>query len=188
MAAAGMGEDGRGKGGMQQRIDRLESMVTELMKQGQLAAPAPDLSPMDGALHPEKLDPASLPLDRVDAMPAVQHGMGVMTVNGASSMYRGTTHWHDLLKELDDLKSYWGQVQDEDENESDLLQDSPGESSFEGPSLFCGIVQPIGMSEILASLPSKPACDRLMVRFWDEENSPVPTFSMHFQVQATISC
>jgi len=32
------------------------------------------------------------------------------------------------------------------------------------------------MEEILATLPAKPAADKMMKRFFDDENSPVPTF------------
>ncbi len=74
---------------------------------------------------------------------------------------------------MNDLKSYWGQVQDEEE--TTVVQNSFS-NGFDGPGILTGILQPITMEEILASLPAKPAADKLMNRFFEEENSPVPTF------------
>lgn len=179
----------RGTGaGLQQRIDRLESLVTALMKdQEQVPALVHGIE-IDGHTPPQGSNPILSPINKqgvpLDAMPPVQHGMGVLTMNDTSSVYRGTTHWHDLLKELTDLKSYCGQVQDEDESEEDILQDASTEISSGGPSLFCGIVPQISMHGILASLPPKPACDKLMGRFWNERNSVMPTFREYLEVKA----
>jgi hypothetical protein len=85
---------------MQQRIDRLENLVTSLMEGQGTSKPQ---TPPDGngdwaAATTEKGSGDVLVSDELP--PAVQHGMGVLTVDGNSSLYYGTTHWHDVLKEV----------------------------------------------------------------------------------------
>ena len=46
----------------------------------------------------------------------------------------------------------------------------------DAPSLICGMVRPLSREELIATIPAKPACDKLMARFFDEQNSPVPTY------------
>jgi hypothetical protein len=89
--------------GMQQRIDRLEGLVTNLMAQGEMTRLNTPLEEPNGrGLSPTESNDYSTALP--EQLPsAVQHGMGVMTVNETSSVYRGTTHWHDLLKEVHSL-------------------------------------------------------------------------------------
>lgn len=49
------------------------------------------------------------------------------------------------------------------------------DTTADGPSFLCGIVSPIGMPELLASLPEKPVVERLIERFFDEEDFLVPS-------------
>lgn len=52
---------------------------------------------------------------------------------------------------------------------------------FDGPSLLGGgVIKPATREELLATMPSKPAADKLIERFFDEEDSPVPTFRKNF--------
>lgn len=48
----------------------------------------------------------------------------------------------------------------------------------DAPSLLCGMARPVSREELIATIPPKVACDKLMARFFDEENSPVPTYRM----------
>jgi hypothetical protein len=48
--------------------------------------------------------------------------------------------------------------------------------AVDGPSLLSGLVKPISFSEVLATLLAKPAMDKLIERFFDERESPVPAF------------
>lgn len=98
---------------MQQRIDRLESLVTNLMTQAQAPANSGTSSDDPGGLRTtaaEKIPDLEVSSEEVPA--AVQHGMGVLSVNGTGSLYRGTTHWHDVLKEVRTYTSWEGVTTD----------------------------------------------------------------------------
>lgn len=47
----------------------------------------------------------------------------------------------------------------------------------DGPSLLSGLVRPVEISELLATLPAKPAVDRLLSRFFDSHGLAVPPLS-----------
>lgn len=81
---------------MQERIDRLESLVTSLIGQNKADSPPRERDCMPNLL---KTLNGTAVFDE-DVLTEVQHGMGVMTVDGTASMYRGTTHWYDVLKEV----------------------------------------------------------------------------------------
>jgi hypothetical protein len=78
-----------------------------------------------------------------------------------------------LTGQLNALKTSWNQVQEE---HYDQASSTSSESAItDGPSFLCGIVSPIGMSELLASLPGKSVIDKLLERFFDEEDFLVPS-------------
>lgn len=78
-----------------------------------------------------------------------------------------------LPPQLNELKSLWGQVQD---NQDGIAPKNPVPEYSDAPGLLWGMAKPVNREELIASLPPKPACDKLMARFFDEEESPVPTF------------
>ena len=88
---------------MQKRIVRLESLVTTLVAQGQGHSdtgrpPDNNNSPQSLILKPTLEDDQNFE--------AVQHGMGVMEVNDKHSIYRGSTHWGEILEEVRFSASY----------------------------------------------------------------------------------
>jgi hypothetical protein len=88
---------------MQKRIDRLESLVTSLVAQGQDHSDTGKSSDNDNS--PQSL--ISKPtLEDDQPFEAVQHGMGVMEVNDKHSIYRGSTHWGEILEEVRFSASY----------------------------------------------------------------------------------
>jgi hypothetical protein len=44
-----------------------------------------------------------------------------------------------------------------------------------GPPMLLRQFKPATFKEILATIPEKPALDRIIARFFDGENSPIPT-------------
>ena len=46
----------------------------------------------------------------------------------------------------------------------------------DAPSLLCGMARPVSREELIATIPPKAACDKLMARFFDDERSPVQTY------------
>lgn len=55
------------------------------------------------------------------------------------------------------------------------LTASLASTTIGGPSFLCGMVDPIDMPELLASLPPKPIADKLIGTFFDENDSLVPS-------------
>jgi hypothetical protein len=75
---------------------------------------------------------------------------------------------------LNELKSFWNQVQDD---QDDLLaQASFSTDTVNGPGILCGVVRPVGIDELLATIPPKCSTDKLVKLFFDERESPIPTF------------
>jgi Fungal Zn(2)-Cys(6) binuclear cluster domain len=83
--------------GMQERLNRLENLVTTLVAQDSIPSQAnPDSEDGSGRSSQE-----SMSRDVEDTSTAgIQHGLGVLKVDGHSSVYRGSTHWRDVMKEV----------------------------------------------------------------------------------------
>ncbi|KUJ11858.1 uncharacterized protein LY89DRAFT_214223 [Mollisia scopiformis] len=165
--------------GMQSRIDRLEQLVTTLVAQGH--DPNGSIGSSDNSGNSEASIPEydssafrapSAPERHTPPYEEIEHGGGVMKVDGNASMYKGATHWYDVLQELNEIKSFWSQVQ---ENPTLGLEPSYSDA-IDGPSLFFGVGQPTTLPELLSSLPSRPAVEKLLTRFFDNEEGPAPTF------------
>lgn len=87
---------------MQTRIDRLESLVTTLVEQNQQ---------LGGGSSSQGRGSANLPSDRITPSSSdasdndnpteeIQHGVGIMQVDEKQSIYKGSTHWYDVLEEV----------------------------------------------------------------------------------------
>lgn len=79
---------------MQQRIDRLETLVTTLASQDQSCTRKADLGEKrNGVQNGTKPD-------NNHTLNEIKHGLGVMEVTEHHSKYRGSTHWGDVLGEV----------------------------------------------------------------------------------------
>ncbi|PMD57147.1 uncharacterized protein K444DRAFT_535235 [Hyaloscypha bicolor E] len=157
--------------GMQERLNRLENLVTTLVAQDGVPGQVHPSSE-DGSGHSSQEDVSREAESTSTA--SIQHGLGVLKVDGHSSVYRGSTHWRDVMKELTELKSFWNQVQDDQDDLLSQVAFSTGTAN--GPGLLCGVVKPVGLEELLATIPPKCTTDKLIERFFDKKNSPIPTF------------
>lgn len=92
--------------GMQSRIDRLEQLVTSLVAQGHdpngtagshVNSGSPEASSSD---HSSAFRAPSAPERHTPPYEEIEHGIGVMKVDGNASMYKSTTHWYDVLQEV----------------------------------------------------------------------------------------
>lgn len=82
---------------MQERLDRLENLVTTLVAQDNVPGHA-DPSPEDGNGHSPQGDISRE--TESNSIADVQQGLGVLKVDGQSSVYRGSGHWRDVMKEV----------------------------------------------------------------------------------------
>jgi len=83
---------------MQERLARLESLVTTLVTQDQGPSQA-KLSSEDGRNGQLSGDNNSREANGA-WVAGIQHGLGVLKVDMKSSVYRGATHWRDVMEEV----------------------------------------------------------------------------------------
>ncbi|KAN0108498.1 hypothetical protein V8E51_008240 [Hyaloscypha variabilis] len=157
--------------GMQERLNRLESLVTTLVSQDQVVGHAnPNLEDGNGYSFEDNVSREP----ETASIAGLQQGVGVLKVDGDASVYRGSTHWRDVMKEVNELRSLWNQVQDD---QDDLLSQVAFSTNIvNGPGLLCGVVKPVGIEELLATIPPKCTTDKLIALFFDKNHSPIPTF------------
>lgn len=90
--------------GMQERIDRLENLVTSLISQSQgprtLNHQSDDGSLKDAAGIQSSSRSDSFARDESTAYEQIQQRLGFMKVSEDYSLYRGATHWSDVLEEV----------------------------------------------------------------------------------------
>lgn len=63
--------------------------------------------------------------------------------------------------------------------DNDVVKLSSSEMS-QGPSILCGPVKTIEMPELLATLPGKPAADKLITKFFSPSSSPIMRKYQHW--------
>lgn len=83
-----------------------------------------------------------------------------------------STHWDAILNELGAMKDAWSE-----ENDKIELSSGPQQSPVtrgHRPGLLAGLTQPPDRSTILASLPSREAADKLLIRFFESYNPAIP--------------
>lgn len=71
------------------------------------------------------------------------------------------------------LRGTWNEIKLEVE-EQNLDRYFPQNLSINGPTLVSGIPNPPDRAELLASLPSRPAADKFITRFFDSFDPPAP--------------
>jgi hypothetical protein len=80
---------------MQQRINRLESLVKTLVAQGQLKSSFEDIILLDNMVE-RKDDPKTGTNDISTALSTA----GTIVVNGGHSVYKAANEWSDVLQEV----------------------------------------------------------------------------------------
>ncbi|KAK2813964.1 hypothetical protein FQN50_000365 [Emmonsiellopsis sp. PD_5] len=156
---------GQQAAGMEYRLNRLEKLVTTLTS-GAGDPQQPCINSVGHALAPSRDD--DLGQDS-----AIKES-GTMTVKHDESLYRGSTHWNDVLQELTELKSTWNQFKVDIEVESLDNAFSQGFSTH-GPTITAGVPSLLDKAELLDSVPSKAAADKLISKFFDPNDPPAPT-------------
>jgi hypothetical protein len=90
--------------GIQERIGRLENLVTNLVSQSQdqrTVRPYSDDSIAEDATGVQNSSTSgSVVKDGSTAYEKIGQGIGVMKVSEHYSLYRGATHWSDVLQEV----------------------------------------------------------------------------------------
>jgi hypothetical protein len=84
---------------MQERIDRLESLVQSLASQGKPGT-EPQGHRANGQLQQNGLKSTDSASNGDRHLDNIQHGLGLMKVDENHSQYRGNTHWGDVFREV----------------------------------------------------------------------------------------
>ena len=92
---------------MQQRIDRLEDVVTSLATHSQVHGKL-DTNSLTGAQKEittaqERIKPYTSSIDKGALDDSMHHGPGMMETNECHSIYSGQTHWGDVMHEVNTL-------------------------------------------------------------------------------------
>ncbi|KAF2436391.1 hypothetical protein EJ08DRAFT_578598 [Tothia fuscella] len=172
---------------MQNRIDRLESLVLSLMTNGsQSAGPAAANaalattarttgSSMSGSSAGYPLDvdsvkeEAEMPQDgeEHDPVEQVSQSMGVMKVDSNRNIFASEQHWYSILAEISEVKNYFAEHKKQFETGVRSVQENQKRNS----TGFLFITEkPAPFVEILGAFPSKATTDVLISRFFNTYN------------------
>lgn len=184
---------------MQNRIDRLEGLVLSLMHSGAdvdptTAASAAGMVPGAGAGLPSRTDSMASAgesmnqaADDLDADSDIDDGLatslGVLKVDTdrGKSMYVGQEHWHTLLTDITEVKSYFAMHKKELESSYEKVLSSKPATSREAPTFLLGAPSTTE-GDLRAELPPKPTVLTLCGRYFNSMDNAVniihaPTFN-----------
>lgn len=165
---------------MQNRIDRLESLVLSLMTSGSgssssTAAAQAALNNARNHSTAESSHSASASMDQDGESEMqdedsdvndVSQGIGVMKVDGTRAYFASDAHWHAILANVLEVKNYYASHKEDYQAQvrrvrAAQVEDAPGGSYiFQAPLLA-------DKDEALAAIPDKPRSDALVRRYFE---------------------
>lgn len=187
---------------MQNRIDRLEGLVLSLMHGGAnidtVSVEAPTTNAHVSA--PSMTDSSDPRLDRddeasmrdeVDGDSDVDDGLatslGVLKVDAdrGKSMYIGQEHWHTLLADITEVKSFFASRKKELEKSYERVLSSKPAAARDSP-IFLLSSPAATETELRAELPAKTAITTLVSRYFNSLDTAVsivhgPTFQQQLR-------
>ncbi|KAF9894375.1 hypothetical protein FE257_007878 [Aspergillus nanangensis] len=165
---------------MQNRIDRLESLVLSLMTNGsQSAGPGAAMAAISGnsssigsAQHTTDLD---LDLDDDDGTGGPEESdteqltksIGIMKVDNNKSYYISDAHWASVLQDITEVKNYFTTHKKQYEEHAEKIKAIRPPTDVPGSTLLFGGTKTISREEIMASFPSKYTTDILVARYFN---------------------
>lgn len=176
---------------MQNRIDRLESLVLSLMTNGpQSAGPtaaAQALSatgPVTGSSVSGSSAGFPLDIDGDDVIREetigqqgednevneVTKSIGVMKVDNNKAIFIPEAHWYSILAEISEVKNWFADHKKQYDENLRRLKDNFPEEDRVGTSFLFITEKPISKEEVLRQFPPKNTCDSLIARFFNTYN------------------
>lgn len=187
---------------MQNRIDRLEGLVLSLMHTGGNADPAAiAAAARNGTSMSQSVTDSGSSAkvvgnetgivedenDDSDVDGGLATSLGVLKVDTdkGKSMYVGQEHWHTLLADISEVKSYFSSHKKEMENTYERVRAMKPMAAREGPTLLLGAV-PASEVELRAELPPKSSVLTLCSRYFNSMDNAVniihgPTFQQQLR-------
>ncbi|KAN0099272.1 Fungal specific transcription factor domain containing protein [Hyaloscypha variabilis] len=156
---------------MQTRLQHLESLV-----KGVITGQSPSIEPVND--KPQRRNGKATSIsDSVAVATEVQdHGIGPTAVSSVSSgkvllgsdesTYVGATHWAAILEDIDEMKTY---LDDEEEDEYDEEENLKSYTS-----LIFNAQTPTTKVQLLAALPPRPTVDLLVSRYFNSNSPALP--------------
>ncbi|KAI5275446.1 hypothetical protein E4T47_01551 [Aureobasidium subglaciale] len=175
---------------MQNRIDRLESLVLSLMTNGsQAAGPSAAHAAITSSRSNSLGTSMSMPLDphrdsiREEGEDSdindVAQDIGIMKIDGAKAFFVPDAHWYAILSDIAEVKNYFASHKEQYQEQFRKVQasksdDVSGSFLFKGPRLN-------NKTEVLVTMPDKNAVDDLVKRYFQSYDPAVhiihgPTF------------
>lgn len=170
---------------MQNRIDRLESLVLSLMTNGsQAAGPSAAHAAINSSRSNSLGTSISMPLDpHRDSIREVEgedsdindvaQDIGIMKIDGAKAFFVPDAHWFAILSDIAEVKNYFASHKEQYQEQFRKVQaskqdDVSGSFLFKGPRLN-------NKTEVLVTLPDKNAVDDLVKRYFQSYDPAVRT-------------
>ncbi|PWY71078.1 hypothetical protein BO94DRAFT_263166 [Aspergillus sclerotioniger CBS 115572] len=161
---------------MQNRIDRLESLVLSLMTNGsQAAGPAAALAAISGNSSSAGSVPHTGDLDLEDESPngpeesdteQVTKSFGIMKVDNNKSWYFSEAHWATVMNDIAEVRNYFQTHKKQYEEQAEKLKATKLPTDVPGSALLFGATKPLTRAEIMSSFPSKYTTDMLIARYF----------------------
>ncbi|KAL1989020.1 hypothetical protein VTN96DRAFT_5783 [Rasamsonia emersonii] len=178
---------------MQNRIDRLESLVLSLMTNGaQSAGPAAAMAAISGnndsvvsGRNSQDRDQDDDGADGQDESETEQvtKSFGVMKVDNNKSFYISDAHWAAVLNDIAEVRQYFANTKKQYEEQAQKIKASRPEP--DPSTLLFGSMKPASKAEIMASFPSRYTTDMLIARYFNTYSPGthilhVPTFQKEY--------
>ncbi|EEQ34777.1 hypothetical protein McanCB56680_000134 [Microsporum canis] len=182
---------------MQNRIDRLESLVLSLMTNGaQSAGPTAAVATVSGDGSIDSLGPQSAGANTIDIdlkdeesdTEQVTKSFGIMKVDNQSqkSYYVSEAHWSTILNDISEVKQFWASHKKQYEEQVLKVQAAKQTQDLKGSALIFGAMSLPTEAEIMASFPSRYTADMLLRRFFSTLDPSItlvhgPTFWKEYE-------
>ncbi|KAJ5761734.1 uncharacterized protein N7511_005116 [Penicillium nucicola] len=184
---------------MQDRIGRLEDLILALMR-GNGNADASDVATATTVANTGTIDstPHSAIAGRSKEATSGQDldsnvdeslagSLGYLNVNAdkGKSKYVGQEHWHTMLSEVAEVKAYFANHKEIENNQENASMSSPA-NAREGLTFLLGAVPPATEVELRAELPPMSTVLSLCARYFNSPDNPIvivhyPTFHQQLQ-------
>jgi hypothetical protein len=178
---------------MQNRIDRLESLVLSLMTNGsQAAGPSAAHAAINSSRSNSLATSIGMPLDphrdiiREEGEDSdindVAQDIGIMKIDGAKAFFVPDAHWFAILSDIAEVKNYFASHKEQYQEQSRKVQasrddDASGSFLFKGPKLN-------NKTEVLVTMPDKNAVDDLVKRYFQSYDPAVRKYMLRILYSA----
>ncbi|KAI7099447.1 hypothetical protein KC340_g5980 [Hortaea werneckii] len=164
----------RNVGSMREKIDRLESFVSELRRPASVIGETQREPDVQRAVGCNEVTPHDSP---------TQHAGTLRISDTGSTQFIGPSHWESILDDLEDVKAYFNTSESTGE---DAAHRSIRSSDVTPIDIHLGVGQTYTKEQLLALMPPKQTMDRLIAA-WFNALDPLrliihaPTFQTEYQ-------